>query len=78
MKCLKLAASRSMPHYRLNCSLFHRFSILHLKSITYIFGTKLEQSAREVYHHHLIDHDPVCISFFVKPLLAQNSMIIIY
>jgi len=71
MECLQSAASRIMPHYRLNCSLFHRFSILHLKSITYKIGTNLEQSSREVHHHHLIDHDLMCISFFVKAFFAQ-------
>lgn len=70
MKCSIIAASRIMAHYRLNCSLFHRFVISNVKSKTYNFGIKLEQSFSEVHRRHRIDQDLMCISFYVKAFFA--------
>jgi len=78
MKCSIIAASRIMAHYRLNCSLFHRFDIFNLKSKTYNFGTKLEQPFLEVHRHHHIEQDIMCISFCVKAFLCPKSMINFY
>jgi len=71
MKCSIIAASRVMAHYRLNCSLFHRFVIFILKSKSYIFSAKLEQPFREVQQRHQLDQNILCISFYVKAFFAR-------